>query len=70
MRAAQALALLQGTRYVTPDHVKRLAVPVLAHRIVVKPRSRIQGVDGRAVVEDVLRRVEVPVGPTAPAGAP
>jgi MoxR-like ATPase len=61
MRAGQALALLQGARYVTPDHVKRLGVPVLAHRIIVKPRSRVQGVDGAAVVEDVLRKVDVPV---------
>jgi MoxR-like ATPase len=61
MRAGQAMALLQGGRYVSPDHVKRLAVPVLAHRIIVKPRSRVQGVGGTAVVEDVLRRVEVPV---------
>ena len=61
MRAAQALALLRGERYVTPDHVKRLAPSVLAHRIVVKPRSRVQGIDGARVVEDVLRQVEVPI---------
>jgi MoxR-like ATPase len=61
MRASQALALIQGARYVTPDHVKRLAAPVLAHRVIVNPRSRVQGVNGRTVVEDVLRRVEVPV---------
>jgi hypothetical protein len=34
---------------------------VLAHRIVVKPRSRVQGVDGTRVVEDALRQVEVPI---------
>ena len=37
VRAAQALVLLLGERYVAPDHVKRLAPSVLAHRIVVKP---------------------------------
>jgi MoxR-like ATPase len=63
MRASQALALVRGAAYVSPDHVKRLAVPVLAHRVIVNPRARVQGVDGRAVVEDVLRRVEVPVEP-------
>jgi MoxR-like ATPase len=61
MRASQALALVLGARYVTPDHVKRLAVSVLAHRIVVKPRSRVQGIDGAKVVEDVMQRVEVPI---------
>jgi MoxR-like ATPase len=61
MRACQALAAIHGARFVTPDHVKRLAPPVLAHRIVVKPRSRVQGVDGAKVIDDVLHRVEVPV---------
>jgi len=61
VRAAQALALLRGERYVTPDHVKRLAPSVLAHRLVVKPRARVQGVEGGRVVEDVLRQVEVPI---------
>jgi MoxR-like ATPase len=62
MRASQALALVRGERYVAPDHVKLLAPLVLAHRIVVKPRSRVQGMDGRRIVEDVVQRVEVPIG--------
>jgi MoxR-like ATPase len=41
--------------------VKDLAVPVLAHRILVKPHSLVQGVSGRRVIEEVLRKVEVPV---------
>ena len=61
MRAAQALASIQGQAFVTPDHVKRLAAAVLAHRIVVKPRSRVQGIDGAKVVEEVVQRVEVPI---------
>ncbi len=61
MRAAQALAAISGARFVTPDHVQRLAASVLAHRIVVKPRSRVQGVAAGKVVEDVVQRVEVPI---------
>jgi MoxR-like ATPase len=61
MRAAQALAAIRGQGFVSPDHVKRLAQPVLAHRIVVKPRSRVQGIDGAKVVEEVVQRVEVPI---------
>jgi MoxR-like ATPase len=61
MRAGQAQAAIHGQRFVAPDHVKRLAVPVLAHRVVVKPRSRVQGIDGMRVVQDVLQRVEVPI---------
>ena len=61
MRASQALASLQGSPFVTPDHVKHLAPAVLAHRIVIKSRSRVQGVQGSKVVEDALHEVEVPV---------
>jgi MoxR-like ATPase len=61
VRAAQALTLLRGEPYVTPDHLKTLAPSVLAHRVVVKPRARAQGLEGTSVVDDVLRQVEVPI---------
>jgi MoxR-like ATPase len=61
VHVAQALAAIRRVSYVVPDHVKALAVPVLAHRVQVKPHARVQGVDGARVVEEVLRRVEVPV---------
>jgi MoxR-like ATPase len=61
VRASQALAAIRRHSFVTPDHIKDLAIPVLAHRIQVKPHSRVQGVDGPRVVEEVVRKVEVPV---------
>jgi len=61
MRLAQSVAALHGERFVTPDQVKRLAEPVLAHRVVVKPRSRVQGIDGARIVADSVERVEVPI---------
>jgi MoxR-like ATPase len=61
MRMAQSTAALRGERFVTPDHVKRLAESVLAHRIVVKPRSRVQGVDGSRIVAESVEHVEVPI---------
>jgi MoxR-like ATPase len=61
MRMAQSAAALRGERFVTPDHVKRLAEAVLAHRVVVKPRSRVQGVDGTRIVAESVERVEVPI---------
>jgi MoxR-like ATPase len=61
MRAAQGLAALGGASYVTPDHVQRLATLVLGHRVIVKPRSRVQGVDGRRIVEEVVQKVDVPI---------
>ena len=61
LRSSQALALIRGERFVSPDTIQRLAPNVLGHRIVVKPRSRIQGVDGARIVEESMRRVAVPV---------
>jgi len=61
MRLAQSVAALHGERFVTPDHVKPLAEAVLAHRVVVKPRSRVQGIDGARVVAESVERVEVPI---------
>ena len=59
-RASQALALVQGRSYVVPDDVKRLAVPVLAHRVIT--RSYLHG-DQRDAVEALVRRLvdEIPV---------
>jgi MoxR-like ATPase len=61
MRMAQSAAALRGERFVTPDQVKALAEAVLAHRVVVKPRSRVQGIDGARIVAESVERVEVPI---------
>ena len=58
--AAKVKAYLEGRSYVIPDDVKWLAVPVMAHRIVVKPEYEVEGVDGKRIVEEALSRVEVP----------
>jgi MoxR-like ATPase len=59
-RTCQAQALIQGRDFVLPDDVKAMAVPALAHRIIVAPHARIRGVTGRDVVEAVLEEVPVP----------
>ncbi len=59
-RVSQALALLRGRDYALPDDVKEMAVPVLAHRVIVPPSARMRGVDGRTIVEGALEEVAVP----------
>jgi MoxR-like ATPase len=59
-RLAQGLALVTGEEFVTPDHVRALAVPVLAHRLALDPQARFAGVTSRAVVSDILAAVPVP----------
>ncbi len=64
-RASQALAAVEGRDYVLPDDVKTLAVPVLAHRLVLKGRMATAAGTHREtscrVIEDILGRVEVPL---------
>jgi MoxR-like ATPase len=60
LKLARARALIEGRDYVVPDDVKGLAVPALAHRIVVKPEPWIRGVRGPALVEAAVARVPVP----------
>jgi MoxR-like ATPase len=60
MKAAQAIALFDGLDFVTPEQIHELAVPVIAHRLVMEPQARFSGLTGRAVVEDVVKRTPVP----------
>lgn len=64
-RASQALAAVNGNDYVLPDDVKRLAEPVLSHRMIVSPAARIRNVDTRGIVEEILGSVPVPGANTA-----
>ena len=63
MRAGQALAAIQGDDYVLPDYVKQVAPAVLAHRLILKPESRLRKVNATGVVEEILRKSTVPVLP-------
>ncbi|TPW75066.1 AAA family ATPase [Schumannella soli] len=59
-RAAKTWALSRGRGYVTPDDVRELAVPVLAHRIIVDPESEFAGVSAHDIVNRILVDVEPP----------
>lgn len=63
MRSAQALAAIEGRSFVTPDEVKRVAQPVLGHRLVVRPDARARGATAAGVLDEVLRAVPVPLAP-------
>lgn len=60
-RAAQALALIEGRQFVLPDDVKRLAAPVLSHRLLLRPDARLRGDDPAGIVAELLASVPVPV---------
>jgi MoxR-like ATPase len=60
-RAAQAHALLAGRRFVTPDDVKALAIPVLAHRIITKGFDASGHSNADAIVTDIVAKTKVPI---------
>jgi MoxR-like ATPase len=60
-RASRALAAIRGRDYVLPDDVKRVAVPVLAHRVTLSSQSRLRGRDAESLVQEILDELPVPV---------
>ncbi len=60
-RCAQALAGIRGQEYVTPDDIKTLATPTLAHRIILKSMARLRERSQESVVNEVLEAQTVPV---------
>jgi MoxR-like ATPase len=60
-RTGQAFAALGGRAFVLPDDVKRMAAPVLAHRIILRPESRLRKVTASSVINEILTEVAVPM---------
>ena len=60
-RASRVRAASQGRDYVLPDDVKQLAVPVLAHRLLLNPQARARGTKPAQVVDDIMGSVPAPV---------
>jgi len=59
-RTAQARALTEDRDYVLPDDVHSLAVPVLAHRMMLDTKTRYGGVSGAQMIEEALEKIPVP----------
>jgi MoxR-like ATPase len=68
VKLARANAVLAGREFVTPEDVKAVALPALAHRIALRPDSWVTGVKGEGIVREVLDRVPAP--PPDPEGGP
>jgi len=61
LRAARALAACEGRDYVTPDDVKTLVVPILAHRLIVSAEAAMNGRTSQSILAELLNEVPVPV---------
>jgi MoxR-like ATPase len=60
MRTGQALAALRGRDFVLPDDIKYLAVPVLAHRLILTDETRLRGATPEQFLEEILEQIPVP----------
>ena len=59
-RTSQAMAAVRGRDFVQPDDVKRMVAPVLCHRLIVRPESRLRKVTAKAIVDEIIDSVSVP----------
>ncbi|HKD35829.1 MAG TPA: magnesium chelatase, partial [Pirellulales bacterium] len=67
-RASQAVAAMFGRNFVQPDDVKRVAGPILTHRVILRPESRLRKIAAASVIDEVVKDVRVPILADAKAG--
>ena len=60
MVIARAMAAMDARDYIIPDDVKTAALPVLRHRVVLKPEADLEGLTSDLIISDILKAVEVP----------
>ena len=61
LKAAQSAAYYMGRDYILPDDVQKLAVSVLAHRIILKPEAKVKEIKQEDIIADIINTVKVPV---------
>jgi MoxR-like ATPase len=60
MRAAKAIAAMNGRDFVTPDDIKYVAYPVLNHRIILTAEREMEGVESEDIIKEITERIEIP----------
>jgi MoxR-like ATPase len=63
-RTAQAFAAINGRNFVLPDDVKRMTLPTMAHRLILRPESRLRKVTPASIINEILTEVSVPITTT------
>jgi MoxR-like ATPase len=64
--AGKARAAMYGQKYVLPDDIKALAIPVLTHRLILGPTARTRNINPEGVIEEIVNKVPVPGGDLIP----
>jgi MoxR-like ATPase len=60
LAASQSLALVRGRTFVTPDDVKEMALPILRHRVILRPEAEVEGTQADQVIGQILASLPVP----------
>jgi MoxR-like ATPase len=60
LQTSQALAWLAGRNFVTPDDIKAVALPLLRHRLILKPEAMLDGLQMNAVIASLINQIPVP----------
>jgi MoxR-like ATPase len=60
LQSSKACAAIYGRDYVIPEDIKRMAIPTLRHRVILKPELELEGVMPKEVLADILTKVKVP----------
>ncbi|MGV6832678.1 MAG: AAA family ATPase [bacterium] len=60
LKASKAFAAMSGRDFVTPEDIKRSAIPVLQHRVIVTPEREMEGVTSKQIIKQIIEAVEIP----------
>lgn len=60
LKTAKAMAAMASRDFVTPEDIQYVAYPVLNHRIILTPEREMEGVDTKSVIQDIVKKIEVP----------
>jgi MoxR-like ATPase len=61
LSAAKAWAWLNGSSAITPDHVQAMVLPVMRHRLQLRPEAELEGVSADTILRSILQQVQVPI---------
>lgn len=60
LKASKAFAAMAGRDFVTPEDIKRAAIPVLHHRVIITPEREMEGITSKDIIKQIIETVEIP----------
>ena len=60
LKSSKAFAAMSGRDFVTPEDIKRAAIPVLHHRVIVTPEREMEGISSKQIINQIIETVEIP----------